>query len=60
VLFERRPLAEVVVERDARVVDEDVERLDALGRGPDLRRVSDIQVQGRDARVRVYAGTRLA
>ena len=32
-LFERGPLAEVVVERDARVVDEDVERLDAVGRG---------------------------
>ena len=50
-LLERAAIAEVVVERHAGVVDEDVERLDPLDRGLDLRRVGHVEDQRRDAPV---------
>jgi hypothetical protein len=57
-LFERGPVAEVVVQRHAGVVDEDVERSDCSGRGLNLRGVGHVQGQRRDAGIRV--GQRLA
>src|ERR1700685_1908215 len=44
---------EVAVERDARVVDEDVERLDLADGFPDLPGVRHVQGQGGDAHVGV-------
>src|SRR5216684_531432 len=55
-LLERGAIAEVVVKRDAGVVDEDVERLDSPGRGLNLRRAGHVQGQRRDAPVRVGQG----
>jgi hypothetical protein len=46
-------MAEVVVKRDAGVIDEDVERLEALNSRPSLHRVGHVQGQGRDAVIRV-------
>ena len=54
--FEHGPIAQVVVKRHAGVVDEDVERFDALDRRLDLRRVGHVQGQGRDARIRMGQG----
>ena len=56
VLLEHGTIAQVVIERDAGVVDEDVERPDLLGRGLDLRRAGHVQDQGGDAPVRVGQG----
>jgi hypothetical protein len=52
-LFERGALAEVVVvQRGAGVVDEDVERVDALDCFINLRRVGHVQRDVNDAPVR--------
>ena len=55
-LFERGTIAEVIVVRHAGVVDEDVERLDALDGCLNLRGVGHVQGQGRDAPIRVGQG----
>jgi hypothetical protein len=49
-------VAEVVVERDAGVVDQDVERLDGLDRRLDLALIGHIEGDARDARIRVGQG----
>jgi len=56
VLLQRGPVAEVVVQRQAGVVDEDVERLDLLNHGESLRGVRHIKDQRCDARIRVGEG----
>jgi hypothetical protein len=53
VTFERLPVAEVGVQADPGVVDEYVERTDALDGGLDLVRIGHVQDQRRDALVRV-------
>ena len=45
VLLEHRPIAEVVVQRQAGIVDEDVERLDLLDRRQGLRGVRHVKGQ---------------
>jgi hypothetical protein len=54
--FERGPIAQVVVECHACVVDEDVERLHAPDGSLNPRGVGDVQGQGRDTPVRVGKG----
>jgi hypothetical protein len=56
VLLERRALAEVVVDRHAGVVDQHVERRDALDGGPDLLGVGDVQDERGDALVGMVQG----
>src|SRR5262249_27604256 len=56
VALEYVPVAQVVVERDAGVVDQDVEGVDALGGRLDLRRAGYVQGNRRDPRVRVGGG----
>jgi hypothetical protein len=56
VALEGGTVAEVGVEAQARVVDEDVEGLDALGGCPDLRGAGHVQCQRRDAPIRVGHG----
>ena len=51
VAFEHGTIAQVVVERDASVVDEDVERADYPGSFLDLRRAGHVQGQRGDALV---------
>ena len=51
--FEGVTIAEVGIEPDAGVVDEDVEGLDSLDCGTDLRRVGHVQVQRRHAPIGV-------
>ena len=45
VLLDERGVAQIVIERDAGVVDENVQRTDLLGRPCDLRCVGDIECQ---------------
>src|SRR5205823_7184251 len=54
--FERGTIAQVVVERDAGVVDEDIERFDVLDGCLNLRRIGDVEGQRRDPRIRVNQG----
>ncbi len=56
VLFEHGTIAQVIEECNSGVVDEDIERFDALGSCLNLRRVGHVQGQGRDAPVRVGQG----
>jgi len=51
--FEHGPIAQVVVERHAGVIDEDVERVDFIDGSLDLRSVGHVQGQGCDAPIRV-------
>ena len=55
-LFDYGTIAEVIVKRYTGVVDEDVERLDALDRCLNLCSVGHVQGHGRDALVRVGQG----
>ena len=56
VLVECGTIAQVVVQRHAGVVDEDIERLDPGDSCLDLRRVGHVQGQRRDAPIRVGQG----
>ena len=49
--FERGTIAQVIVKRQAGVIDEDIERLDSLDSCLNLRRVGHVQGQGRDATI---------
>ncbi len=53
VLLENGAIAEVVVRRDAGVVDENVQRVDLLDGRPDLRGVGHVECEWRDPLVRV-------
>ena len=50
-LFDHRAIAQIIVERDAGVVDEDIERCDFLDCRLNLRSVRDVERQRRDTRV---------
>jgi hypothetical protein len=54
--LDRGQITQVVVQRDAGVVDQDIERSDLPGRFPDLRRAGHIQDQRRDPVVGVGNG----
>ena len=54
--FEHGPIAQVVVERHAGVIDEDVERVDFIDGSLDLRSVGHVQGQGCDAPIPVGQG----
>jgi hypothetical protein len=54
--FERGAIAQVVLERNTGIVDEDVQSVDFLDGRPDLRRIGDVQRQGRDPTVGVDKG----
>jgi hypothetical protein len=54
--FEQRTMAEVVVQPQAGIVDEDVERLHVLDRRLNLPRVGHVLDQGRDAPISVGQG----
>jgi hypothetical protein len=41
--FERGAIAQVVLERNTGIVDEDVQSVDFLDGRPDLRRIGDVQ-----------------
>jgi hypothetical protein len=56
--FERGTIAQVIVSRQASVIDEDIERFDSLDRSLNLRSVGHVQGQWRDALIPV--GQRLA
>src|SRR5262249_46348597 len=49
VLFDDTQIAQVVVDGDAGVVDEDVEGVDRFDRPLDLRRIGYVEREGRDA-----------
>jgi hypothetical protein len=51
--FEHGRIAQVVVERQAGVVDQDVERFDVIDCSPNVRRVGHVQGQGPDAPIRM-------
>ena len=51
--LERRTVAQVIVERDAGIVDEEIEGFDLVDGSLDLRHVGHVQGQGRDALVGV-------
>jgi hypothetical protein len=52
--LEHRPVAELIEDRHAGVVDEDVERVDLLDPGLDLRWVGDVECQRRDPALAAY------
>jgi hypothetical protein len=56
VLFDHVEIAEIVVDGDAGIVDEDVEGVDVVGCLPDLLNVGHVQRQRRDAPVQVGEG----
>ena len=58
-LLERGNIAEVVAERHAGVIDEEIERLDALDCCLDLLCVGHVQGQGRDVLIGVNQGRRV-
>ena len=51
--FERGAVAQIVLERDAGIVDENIDRVDFLDSRPNLRGVCDVQLEERDAAVGV-------
>src|SRR5262249_27609801 len=51
--FERGTIAQIILERDAGVVDEDVQSVDLLGGHANLCGVRDVEHQRRDAAVSV-------
>ena len=53
VLFDRGTIAQVIEKPDAGVVDQDIERFDALDRRLDLPRVGHVQSERCDALIRV-------
>jgi hypothetical protein len=55
-LFERPRIAQVVVERQTGVIDEDVDRFDSVDSFLNLRGVGHVHGQGRDAPIRVGHG----
>jgi hypothetical protein len=54
--FERGAIAEVVLERNTGIVDEDIESVDSLDGCPNLRRIGNVQRQGRDAAISMGKG----
>ncbi len=54
--FERGTIAQVIVKRQAGVIDEDIERFDSLDSSLSLRSVGHVQGQGRDAPIQVGQG----
>ncbi len=56
VAFERRTIAQVVIERHAGVVDEDVQRFDFVNRLLNVRGIGHVQSKGHDAVVGVSQG----
>lgn len=54
--FERGSIAQIIVKRQACVIDEDIERFDARDGRLDLRGVGDVQDQWRDAPIQVGQG----
>ncbi len=55
-LFECGAIAQVIVERQAGVIDEDIERFNSLDGCLNLRRVGHVQGYGRDAPIQVGQG----
>jgi hypothetical protein len=54
VLLDRVGIAQVVVDRDAGIIDQDIEGFDLTGRPLDLRSAGHVQRQGRHALVGVF------
>jgi hypothetical protein len=54
--FERGTIAQVIVKRDAGIIDEDIERFCSLDSFANLRSVGHVQGQGRDAPIQVGQG----
>ena len=55
-LFEHGTIAQIIVKRQAGVVDEYIERFDSLDSVLNLRSVGHVQGQGRDAPIQVGQG----
>jgi hypothetical protein len=56
VLFQHGAIAQIIVKRQAGVIDEDIERFDSLDSALNLRSVGYVKGQGRNAPIQVGQG----